>query len=155
MDVGRIGSGPDEGLVAEIESGSELALAEVYRRHGALVLALARRMLGDRSLAADVVQDVFVELWDDPLAFDWRVGSLQSHLLVRARDHSLERLGRLDGHPPTGAATHGLDDDERDIIEMVFLHGRSCREVSQLLDVPEQLVKRRIGFGLRRLGLYS
>lgn len=151
MEMGPLSTGPDEDLVAEVEGGSEVALAEVYRRHGAEVLALARGILGDRSRAADVVQAVFVELWDQPRSFDPGVGSLRSHLLLKARDHSLELLGRGDERRPTEVSTDGFDDLDRRVIELAFLRGHTYREVGQLLNLPEQQVKRQIRFALRRL----
>src|SRR5262249_11303041 len=52
--------------VAAIAGRAPPALEEVYRRHGAPVLGLARRLLLEPALAEDVVQEVFLRLWRQP-----------------------------------------------------------------------------------------
>jgi RNA polymerase sigma-70 factor (ECF subfamily) len=55
------GQGRDD--VAAAASGDRRAFERVYRAHADRVFALCVRMLGDRGLAEEVVQDVFVRVW--------------------------------------------------------------------------------------------
>src|SRR5262249_55087217 len=63
-------------------AGDEHALREVYRAHAPVVLGLATRVLGDPTTAEDVLQDVFVRLWERPQTYDPDRGSLRSYLLT-------------------------------------------------------------------------
>src|SRR6185503_18815866 len=54
----------DQNLLNRIAKRDEGALTQLYDRYGAAALATAARVLGDRSEAEDVVQEVFVRVWD-------------------------------------------------------------------------------------------
>ena len=70
MSVDQLEQASDATLVVSIGRYHEDALAEVYRRHAGAVFALSRRLLSDRTLAEEVVQEVFLRLWNDPDRFD-------------------------------------------------------------------------------------
>jgi RNA polymerase sigma-70 factor (ECF subfamily) len=169
----------DARLVVGIGRFHQEALAEAYRRHGGAVFALARRLLGDGALAEEVLQEVFLRLWNEPDRFDPERGSLRSYLLAHAHGRSVdlirsetarrrreERDARLTaeagydlehevwdlevaGH--VRDALGALSDDERAAIELAYFGGHTYREVAQLLGQPEGTVKSRIRAGLGRL----
>jgi RNA polymerase sigma-70 factor (ECF subfamily) len=60
-------------------------------QHRAAMIAAADRVLHDRAAAEDVVQDVLVDLWRRPEAFDQSRGSLRTYVLMRARSRALDR----------------------------------------------------------------
>src|SRR5579863_4802675 len=82
----------DARLVTSIARYSEVALAEVYRRHGRAVYGLARRVLQNTSEAEDVTQEVFLRLWQQPERFDPDRGSLRSFLLTAAHGRAVDLL---------------------------------------------------------------
>lgn len=169
----------DARLVVAIARFHEDALAELYRRHGGAVFALAHRLLNDRTLAEEVVQEVFVRLWHDPDRFDADRGSLRSFLLANAHGRSVdlirsetsrrrreERDARLTAEAGydlehevwdvaladhVRAALGALSEGERAAIELAYFGGHTYREVARLLDEPEGTVKSRIRAGLVRL----
>ena len=59
----RDGEPDDRTLVGRIASGDEAAFELVYDRHGGLLFGSLVRFLGDREVAAEVVQDAFLALW--------------------------------------------------------------------------------------------
>jgi len=69
------------------------ALALLITRHGPRLRALAWRMLGDAE-AEDVVQEVFLRLWERPEAWDPRKGRLQAWLVRLAANAAIDRLRR-------------------------------------------------------------
>ncbi|MBP1705901.1 MAG: rpoE [Chloroflexi bacterium] len=89
----------DAALVAAVATGSEAALAELYDRQADAVHAAALRLLGDRQAAEDVVQEVFLTLWNRADRFDPAVGSLAAWLLTIARNRAVDRL-RAAGRRP-------------------------------------------------------
>src|ERR1700730_2973715 len=80
----------DGALVVAIGRWRQDALAEAYRRHAGAVFALARRLLQDTTAAEEVVQEVFLRLWNSPDKFDPDRGSLRSYLLAQAHGRAVD-----------------------------------------------------------------
>ena len=55
----------DQQLIAMLKHGDELAYREIYLRYDKLLFIFAYRKLKDREEARDVVQDIFVWLWNN------------------------------------------------------------------------------------------
>jgi RNA polymerase sigma-70 factor, ECF subfamily len=131
-----------------------------------------------RPLAEEIVQDVFLRLWNEPDRYDAARGSLRAYLLTitygrsvdlarseGARRRREEREARLAGRgapagPPEAeladahevrAALEHLRTGEREAITLAYFLGYSYREVAAKLGVPEGTIKNRIRKGLARL----
>ncbi len=169
----------DASLVIAIARYRQDALAETYRRHAGAVFALARRLLCDHTLAEEVVQEVFLRLWDSPEKFDAERGSLRSYLLAQCHGRSVDlirseqsrRDRELKEHRQQAEAGYDIEHEvwdlavadhvrdaisdlpteERRAIELAYLGGHTYREVAVLLDQPEGTVKSRIRSGMRRM----
>ena len=169
----------DAALVVAIGRWREDALAEAYRRHGGAAYALARRLLNDNQLAEEVLQEVFLRLWNTPERFDPERGSLRAYLLAQTHGRSVdllrsetsrrrreEREARqspnfgddierqvidLTVSEKVKEVVAGLPTDERQAIELAYFGGHTYRQVAVMLDAPEGTVKSRIRSGLRRL----
>lgn len=63
---------PDKDVLTGLMSGDERALAELMKRHLSRIHAVAARILGDRALAEDVAQSVFLKTWK--MAPNWEPG---------------------------------------------------------------------------------
>ncbi|HKP90693.1 MAG TPA: sigma-70 family RNA polymerase sigma factor [Thermoleophilaceae bacterium] len=64
---------------------------EAYRRHAGAARAAAARILRDEAAAEDVVQDVFMQLWLRPSAYDPGRGSLGAYVSMLARSRAVDR----------------------------------------------------------------
>jgi RNA polymerase sigma-70 factor, ECF subfamily len=172
-------SSSDASLVVAMARYRHDALAEVYRRHAGAVLALAKRLLGRQGQAEEIVQEVFLRLWNHPDRFDAERGSLRSFLLAQTHSRSVDvirsdssrRLREERDQRERGPASLDLDrelwdlalaenvksamrrlsEGEREAIELAYFGGRTYREVAVMLDQPEGTVKSRIRSGLQRL----
>lgn len=179
MAIEQLHDASDASLVVSVGRYHEEALAEVYRRHAGAVFALARRLLADRTLAEEIVQEVFLRLWNDPDRFDPDRGSLRSYLLAQCHGRSVDLIRaessrrRREEKESTLAAEAGYDlehevwdlavadkvkaalreipDGEREAILLAYFGGHTYREVAALLDTPEGTVKSRIRSGLKRM----
>ena len=79
-------------LVARIRAGDQQAMSELYDRYSRIVYSVALRVLQDAAGAEDILQDVFLQLWRNPDAFDASRGNLAAWLAVIARHRSIDRL---------------------------------------------------------------
>jgi RNA polymerase sigma-70 factor (ECF subfamily) len=169
----------DGALVVAIGRWHDDALAEVFRRHAGAVFGLARRVLGDPGRAEEIVQEVFVRLWNEPERFDPERGSLRSFLLAQTHGRAVDllrsdtaRRNREDRDARSAAeagydvehevwdlavadrvreAVVSLPEDERRAIELAYFGGRTYREAAAELGAPEGTVKSRIRAGLKRM----
>ncbi|MFC4069917.1 RNA polymerase sigma factor [Actinoplanes subglobosus] len=82
----------DDELAERLRAGDENALRAAYDQHGASVLYLAQRMLGNRADAEDVTQVTFVAAWAGRDTFDPGRGTILSWLLGIARRKAVDRL---------------------------------------------------------------
>jgi RNA polymerase sigma-70 factor, ECF subfamily len=169
----------DAALVVAVARCHEPALAEIYRRHGGAVHALARRVVQDRAQADEITQEVFLGLWSQPQRFDAQRGTLRSFLLAQSHGKSVDVIRadvarrRRESRAAAEAATAGYDvdhevwdltiasqvkdalgalpDELRQPIELAYFGGNTYREVAKLLEAPEGTIKSRIRSGLREL----
>ena len=169
----------DATLALAVRDRDERALSELYNRHVGPCLGLARRVLGDRTLGEEVVQEVFVRLWREPERFEPGRGSMRSFLMAQVHGRSVdllraetarrareerEALRRVDVDidlerevlqlteaEAVRRALATLSDGEREAIELAYFGGHTYREVATLLEQPEGTVKSRIRAGLLRL----
>jgi RNA polymerase sigma-70 factor (ECF subfamily) len=169
----------DAALVIAIGRYDQGALAEAYRRHAGAVFALAKRLLNDGAVAEEIVQEVYLRLWNRPEVFDPQRGSLRSYLLAQCHGRSVDllrsemsrrRREERDARRTAQAgydlehevvdlavadrvrgALDGLHQNERRAIELAHLDGHTYREVAELLHEPEGTVKSRIRSGLRKM----
>jgi len=177
--MGSLREVSDSALAVAIGRWREDALAEAFRRHAGAVYGLAHRVLRDPVAAEEVVQEVFLRLWNAPDRFDAERGSMRSYLLAQAHgravdlvrsDSSRRRREERDAmrSPRSGSdvelevmdltvaehlkgAVHALPLEERQAIELAYFGGHTYREVAVLLSEPEGTVKSRIRSGLKRL----
>ena len=169
----------DRLLRDRLAAGDDQALASVIEEFGSLVRGVARRVLRDNAAADDVMQDVFVWLWERPDRFDPDRGSLRSFLAVVARRRAIDWIRRHDADRRRAdrvaqdarlvdddlaedittrddaarvrAAVATLPSDQREAVTLAFFGGLSYREVAVQLHIPEGTAKSRLRLALAKL----
>lgn len=174
------GTDPEEHRLAErLRSGDPDALRDVYDRYGRATFGLLLRALGDRALAEDVQQQVFLEVWQRASSYDPARSGLLTWIMMIARSRAVDQLRRRVPEPrdPTGdtgvlaasdvsveaevdtlaerwqiaALLRRLPDAEADVLRQRFYAGLSQSEIAQRSGVPLGTVKSRMVSGLRRM----
>jgi len=174
--ISKGGTGADDmRLVARIRAGDQQAMSELYDRYAKVVYAVALRVLQNAEAAEDVLQDVFLQLWRNPDAFDASRGSMAAWLAVISRHRSIDRLRQR--RPETDieecviASGRDLSEeterslvidkvrqvlaemnpDHRQVLELAFFQGLTHTDIAKKTGEPLGTVKTRIRSGLKQL----
>jgi len=159
-------------LISRVQSGDEQAFASLYDRYSQIVYAIALRILGNTGSAEDVLQDIFMQLWRKPQAFNASRGSLPAWLAVIARHRAIDylrhrkpetdiedvvlaagddlshdaELSVLSGKARKIIAT--LPEEQSRLLDMAFFQGLTHSEIAEKTGEPLGTVKTRIRAGL-------
>jgi len=167
-------SGPsDQSLLERIAGKDPGALADLYDRLAPAALALADRILRDRSEAEALLQEVFTRLWQEAGRRDASQGAPRTWLLSRIRDGAIDRLRRRDAlqraaapEAAGGPAAHdaaseereraaqavaALHADQRQVLHLAFFEGLSQTRIAQRLGEPLAEVQSRLRLGMDKL----
>jgi RNA polymerase sigma-70 factor (ECF subfamily) len=165
----------DARLMALVVCGDKAALAALYDRHASVLLALGARILVDRTLAEDVVHDVFLEAWHHAREFDAGRGTVRAWLVTRMRSRSLDRRGKVqrtarvaesaarESHTVSGEEIAGADrervrqgvaglpEELGTIVDFAYFEGLSASEIAARLGLPIGTVKSRLARAIATL----
>lgn len=169
----------DAVLLRELAAGDEAAIEALYARYGAACYRLAHRILGDRHLAEDIVQQVFLALWRgsgyDPsrgALSTWLLGVTHHKAVDAVRREERRRADRLDeeskqipdGGPGleeiaweglrasrTRTALRQLSAEHREVLLLAYYGGYTQREIADLTGLALGTVKSRTLHAMRRL----
>ncbi len=144
------------------------ALSRVYDLYSTVVYSVAMRVLRDSAAAEDVMQEVFLKLWQQPESFADHRGSLCGWLAVVARNRSIDKIRssrrmenvddlQLSNNIDLGAdaereimlgkvrvVLETMPADQRQAVEMAFFEGHTHTEIAQQTGQPLGTVKTRI-----------
>lgn len=169
---------PEHRWAEQIREGDRAAFEEMFYAYYPQLCAFAVEYVKSQDRARDVVQEVFLRIWERRAEWNLR-GSLKAYLYQAVRNRALNHVRRnkrrdldtpLDGHD---ALSNGqtaedqfhfreLSDAVQDAISqlperrrMTFLlhrrHGFSYAEIAQIMDVTSKTVENQIGRALKFL----
>ena len=91
---GRVEHLSDHGLLALIGRGDRDAFARLYDLYGPAAYSLAARIVRDRELAADVVQNVFLAVWTGATQFDPARGQPSTWIMTMTHHKAVDMVRR-------------------------------------------------------------
>lgn len=166
----------DSELLARLGRGDETAMTQLFARYSRLVYSVALRVLHEPSMAEDVMQEIFMQVWRNPASFSAARGSLGGWLSVVARNRAIDVLRK---RRPTDSvddlalaapvdllalAEHNvmlervrgamaeLPEAQRQSLELAFFEGCTHSEIAERTGDPLGTVKTRIRSALLVLG---
>jgi RNA polymerase sigma-70 factor (ECF subfamily) len=165
----------DLALVTAIRSGDQGAMAALYDRYSSIVYSVALRVLQDTGAAEDVLQEIFMQLWRNPGAFDANRGNMAAWLAVISRHRAIDALRRrrpenniedlvvsiepdLAGNADrmrtmdkVRGALETMPSTQRSALEMAYFEGLTHVEIADKTGEPLGTIKTRIRAGLLSL----
>jgi RNA polymerase sigma-70 factor (ECF subfamily) len=169
-----------EDLLLAAARGDEAAFGVLYDRTVTRVYGMVLRVVRDAAQAAEVTQDVYLELWRQSARFDRERSALMPWLLMIAHRRAVDRVrsaqsatirdnryAELNQERPyddvvervettiesqrVRKVLNDLTDSQRQAVSLAYFGGYSHSEVAELLGIPLGTVKTRIRDGLIRL----
>jgi len=167
----------DDALIDAIADGDRHALEVLYSRHSAGVYRFALRFVADEGIAEDVMNEVFFDVWRKAKSFEGR-SQVSTWLLGVARNKALQITRRRRPEHLNDEACEAIEDAaddperaiqrkqngsilfeclknlspvHREIINLIYYHGKSIDEAAQTIRVPRNTVKTRIFYARSHL----
>jgi RNA polymerase sigma-70 factor (ECF subfamily) len=171
----------DPALLWLIADRNAEALSELYRRYAPTLLALGRRILGGTQDAEEVLQEVFLHVWNHATRYDAGRSSVSTWLVLIARSRAIDRLRNRKvvdkthtaaalADPTEDASPEGpesvllrerrdrvreelrsLPIEQRQVLEMAFYEGLSQTEIAARSGQPLGTVKTRTLLAMKKL----
>jgi RNA polymerase sigma-70 factor (ECF subfamily) len=166
----------DEDLIKQIAAGDRLALDALYRRHGVRLYRFILRLSKDEATAEDILSDVFFVVWQQAGRFGarssvstWLFAITRLKTLSARRERQHLELGPDEYEiedPGEGPENHlekaekskiierclkRLSTVHREVVDLVYYHEKSIKEVAEILGIPENTVKTRMFHARKRL----
>lgn len=159
-----------ERLLAEIASGSEAALVELFRAFEGRIFAFAQSRLNDPAFSSDLVSEVMVEVWKKADSFEgrsavstWILGIARNRLMDEIRRRGRRHFDELDETTPDDESVDApaalaaaddaghveecmgrLNEAQREAVHLAFYEDLTYGEIAELAGCPEGTVKTRI-----------
>jgi RNA polymerase sigma-70 factor (ECF subfamily) len=167
----------DEELVRRIADGEQLAMRTLFARHRVALYRWLLRLVGDETLAEDLLSEVFLDVWRRAASFEGR-SSVSTWLLAIARYKALSALRRRSDEQLDDKMAATIEDTSdnpetimyhkdrsalvqkclmqlsaahREVIDLVYYHEKSVEEVAKIVGVPAATVKTRMFYARKRL----
>jgi RNA polymerase sigma-70 factor (ECF subfamily) len=167
----------DEVLVRRIADGDELAMRTLFARHRVAMYRWLLRLVGDEALAEDLLSDVFLDVWRKAASFEAR-SSVSTWLLAIGRYKALSArrrrlhtelndelaatvadpaddpelvLQKKDRAELLRQSLAKLSPEHGEVIDLVYYHGKSVKEVAEIIGINEATVKTRMFYARRKL----
>ena len=167
----------DDVLIERIANGDQLAMRTLYARHRVMIYRWLLRLAGDQTSAEDLLSDVFLDVWRKAASFEGR-SSVSTWLLAIARHKALSaRRRRTDMELDKELAPTVVDPADNpelalqkksrenllrhclaqlspqhsEVIDLAYYHGKSIKEIAEIVGINEATVKSRAFYARKTL----
>ena len=167
----------DEVLIRRIADGDQLAMRTLFARYRVAIYRWLLRLVSDEALAEDLLSDVFLDVWRKAASFEAR-SSVATWLLAIARYKALSArrqqphaelndelastvadpaddpelvLQKKDRAELLRQSLAKLSREHGEVIDLVYYHGKSVKEVAETIGINEATVKTRMFYARKKL----
>ncbi len=139
----HLGSDDEIELLKRIKAKDEEALSELYDLYNRLLFGMIISIVKKREEAEDVLQEVFVKIWEKSHTFNEDRGNVYSWIVTLTRNKAIDRI-RSKGYKTQQKATQDVDapefkleDDAFDPLETTIFSDRAELVRKALMEIPE------------------
>jgi len=168
----------EQELVSLLLKQNDQAFSYLYDNYSPALFGIINQIIADKDIAADVLQDVFINIWKKISSYDDRKGRLFTWMLNIARNAAIDKIrsrpyqDNLKNQPLTENVNsvtanivvntqmndvglkrqvNKLKEDYRVLIDLSYFQGFTHEEISKILNLPLGTVKTRIRSALIQL----
>ncbi|WP_215193295.1 sigma-70 family RNA polymerase sigma factor [Exiguobacterium sp. s95] len=167
----------DESLYHQMRGGDEQALETLYDKYERLLFSFAHRFTNNDRLSEEVIQEVWMKIWNGRVDFNTEKGKFSSWVLTITRNAALDCLRREKRQPTieieerdggfdepvertvveretaseVREAVQALKPEQQELIELVYFKGLTQQQISDQLELPLGTVKTRIRSAIQAL----
>jgi len=171
----------DAELVRNIVARRSEALSRLYDKYSGMLLGLAHKILGERPDAEEVLQEAFLQVWNQAERYDRARSSVSTWLVLITRSRSIDRLrsrkvkertltAAQKERPRLHTSPEGVRDvltlerghrlkeelgklpkEQRSVLEMAFYRGMTQSEIAEKTSIPLGTVKTRTLLAMKKL----
>jgi RNA polymerase sigma-70 factor, ECF subfamily len=167
----------DEVLIGRIAKGDRLAMQVLFARHHVRVYRFVLRLVGNPTVAEDLISEVFLDVWRQADRFEGR-SAVSTWMLAIARFKALSALRKRPDEELDDETAETIEDtsdtpevalekkdkstvlrqcleklspEHKEIIDLVYYHEKSVEEVAEIVGIPENTVKTRMFYARKKL----
>jgi RNA polymerase sigma-70 factor, ECF subfamily len=167
----------DRALIESIADGDKRAMQVLYARHNVRIYRFIEHLIGNSSVAEDLVSDVFLDVWQHANGFEAK-SRVSTWLLAIARHKALSTLKRRSHEQLDERITASIEDPadnpelttyktvrsaiirrclghlspaHREVMNLVYYQDKSIEEVAAIVGTPTNTVKTRMFYARRQL----
>lgn len=161
-----------------LKQQSREAFNYLYQQYGAVLYGVVNKVVYDEHVAEDVLQDVFVKIWNNIGQYDAKKGRLYTWMINIARNSAIDKLrskgeimkGKIQtGEDAVNNLERGMKTEQstdtigirkmvadlkpeyETIISLAYFKGYTLDEISKTLAIPLGTVKTRMRHGIQQL----
>ena len=166
----------EQTIVELLAKADRKAVTLAYQHYGDAVYGMILRVIPEKEIAQEVLQDVFIKVWQNAQKYERKKGRLFTWLANIARNAAIDRT-RSKGFKKTQKTDSlenfvtndvtseemdlrdsglkkvidGLDEKYRTLIDLAYFQGYSQRELEKKLDIPLGTIKSRLRQAINQL----
>jgi RNA polymerase sigma-70 factor (ECF subfamily) len=168
-----------ETLLDQVAAGDRQAFASIYAATSSKLFGIVLRIIGDRALAEDILQEAYVKIWRNASSYERSSGRPVTWLVAVARNTAIDALRQRRGHrarhrdmdddaftevaDPYAGSVHPaerealrtclgrLEDEQRACVLLAYLDGYSREDLADRFNRPVGTIKTWLHRALARL----
>lgn len=165
-------------LVALLKEGNAEGFTYLYDNYSGALYGSILKVISDRTLAEDILQEVFVKIWNNIQSYDEEKGRLFTWMINITRNHAID-ITRSKGFKKQTKIQSGensvdqsgahiqvredfdalgirkqvnlLKEDQQELIDLAYFNGFTQKEISEHLLIPIGTVKSRMRAAIQEL----